>query len=167
MIGLRTSFAFGTSRGGRSTLIGSRGVESGQVLDFEAVVVLAPLAAAEDRLGNLFHREIAEGIHVLGSIGAAQHKQAALVADFFTQPSQLLTAQGLSGDVDKIVLGSLSVLPIGRLTGRVAKPFEFADRLGEHGGIVFFTDNPIAEGVLFEQRRGQMKIAQPPPLHAI
>ena len=40
------------------------------------------------------------------------------------------------------------------------KPFQLAQRLGQHGGVVFLVDDPVAPLVLFQQRRREAVVAE-------
>ncbi len=52
------------------------------------------------------------------------------------------------------------MLPVKRIAGRIGKPFQFAQSLGQHAGIVGFVDDPVAPVVFFQQRRRQPVVAE-------
>jgi len=89
-------------RRGRSVLRGGRGGR--QTGDLETVVVLAELAAAQHRLGDLLQRQIREGVGRAGERLAADQQRAA-VADLVAQADQAGVGERLRGGVDEVALG--------------------------------------------------------------
>ena len=75
---------------------------------------MAPLAAGEHLLGNLFHSEV--GIALGAAIGdtesGAEHEQCAIRPHFVAKLRELISAQVLRSHVDEVALCGMAVLPI-------------------------------------------------------
>jgi len=109
---------------------------------------MAPLATGEDLLGDFSDCEI--GITVRGSPeGEAKNKQGAILADLVAELLELIRAEILRGDEDEVPLGGFTMLPVDRITGSIGEAFQFANGFGEHDGIEFFADDPVAPLVFF------------------
>lgn len=129
-------------------------LDVGKVLDFQAVVVLAPLAAVLDRFGDLLDGEILKLVQPLRPEHRAEDLQSPLVADPLAQAGELVTGERLGLDVSEVALYRVPVLPELVPAGSVGEVFELAEGLGQHGGVVLLADDQIAEEVLLQQRRG-------------
>jgi hypothetical protein len=68
-------------------------------LDLQAVVILPPLAAGEDRLGDLLDRQVRELVEVLHPERSAQDEEAPPLALFVGELLDLLAGERLRGDV--------------------------------------------------------------------
>ena len=77
------------------------------------------------------------------------------------QPVELRRVERLRGDVEKIPLGALSLLPVHLGAWAVAKAFQFAQRLGQHGGVELAAHHPVAPVIALQQRRCDAAEAEP------
>ena len=80
---------------------------------------MIPLAAGEDVFGNFFDGEVGK----VGppAKGHAEHQQAAVCAHFVRELGELVVAEVLGGDVDKVTLGRVALLPVEGVGGGVGK----------------------------------------------
>ena len=111
---------------------------------------MTPFAAGEHLLGNLLHREIRIAVGPAAK-GGAKNKQRALRSNFIVQLLELIVIQLRRGDVEEIPLRGTALLPVDGIAGRVGKALQLAERLGQHCGVVFLADDPIAPLVFLEQ----------------
>ena len=80
--------------------------------------------------------------------------------DVVGQGLQLLGTQRLRGDVDEVGLGAVAVLPVHIGAGREGEAFQLGHRRGQHLGVVFLVDHPLAEAVLLQQAGRQAVVAE-------
>src|SRR6185312_7168496 len=130
-----------------------------QVLHLKAVVVVAPLAACQDLLGNLLDRETRVPLR-LGSEGRAEDEQRTLGAYLFVELLKLVVSEVCRGDVDEVSLRRTAVLPVNRVARRILKPLKLADRFREHAAVVLLVDDPVAPAVLLEKRRSKAEVSE-------
>ena len=94
----------------------------GEVFHFEAVVVLAPLAAGEHGFGDLLHGKVAVAI-LAWTEGGADDEQAAVRPYFIAELLELVVAEVGGGGINKILLGAVALLPVERVAGGIREPF--------------------------------------------
>ncbi|MDO7785510.1 hypothetical protein QPL65_25150, partial [Escherichia coli] len=83
---------------------------------FQAVVVLAPLAAGEHGFGDFIHGQVAVAFFATTDCGA-DDEQAAVRADFIAKLLELVVAEVGGGGVNEIALGAVALLPVKRVAG--------------------------------------------------
>jgi len=71
---------------------------------------VVPLAAVKDLVGNFFDGEVRK--IGLATKGGTEHQQATVCTNLLSQLGQLVVAEVLGGDVDKISLGGVTLLPV-------------------------------------------------------
>lgn len=113
-----------------------------QALDFQAVIVLAPLALVQNRLGNLLDRQSGEVFDLAYSECRAVDDQRPIRPHIVGQGFDLLPAERLRRDVDEIRFGRVAVLPVDRITGGVGESLNLALMVREQNSDSAACDSP-------------------------
>ena len=124
-----------------------------QILDLQAVVVLAPLAAVLDGLGDFLDGQVREIVQLLfGSRNAAEAAHVQSTAGFGRR--HLVAKRPAAGhvrvlgrDVDKVALGRVAVLPELGVAGGVGEAFELAQWPRPSMAALYIrADDQVAQG---------------------